>query len=204
MADDKKITDLQEDTTPTSDDYLLTTDIITSSSKKVTIANLTTTAFGLKTTDNLTEGTTNKYVSDEISNLIEDTTPQLGGNLDMNNKSITRIETAGESLIAGDLCYLNTDGKYWKCDCTTDTTCNSKLLLANATIGADAIGEFIEFGQYVTTGLTVGAIYYGSETAGQYTLTAPTTSTSIVRIIGVAKSTTILEFNPDVTYIEVA
>lgn len=151
-----------------------------------------------------TEVSNNTTVAAKLDNIVEDTTPQLGGNLDLNDKAITRIETAGESLVAGDLCYLKSDGKYWKADASVDTTSSTDLLLCNATIAADATGEFIEYGEYTTSGLTAGAIQYVSETAGAITETAPTTSTSIVRIVGYAKSTTILVFKPDITYIEVA
>ena len=137
-----------------------------------------------------------------ISNLVDDTTPQLGGNLDRNNKSIIIIETAGENLSAGDLCYLKSDGKYWKADASTDTTSSSELLLCNATITADASGEFIEFGEYTTTGLTTGSKYFVSETTGEFTSTAPATSNAVVRIIGYALSTTVLKFRPDTTYIK--
>lgn len=74
--------------------------------------------------------------------------------------------------------------------------------MANTTISADASGEFIKYGDLTTTGLTAGAIYYASETAGAYTATAPTTSGAIIRIIGTAESTTVLTFNPDVSFAE--
>src|SRR6056297_1017030 len=82
-----------------------------------------------------------------LQDLIDDTTPQLGGDLDLNNKALTRIETAGESLVAGDLTYLKSDGKYWKADASADTTSSTDLLLCNATIAADTTGEFIEYGE---------------------------------------------------------
>jgi len=143
-------------------------------------------------------------VTTEISNIVEDTTPQLGGNLDLNDKALTRIETAGENLVSGDLCYLNTDGKYWKADASVEATSSTDLLLSNTTIVADATGEFIEYGEFTTTSLTAGSVYYMGETGGTITSTAPTTSLSIVRVIGYAKSTTVLVFKPDTTYIEVA
>jgi len=138
-----------------------------------------------------------------MSNVVEDTTPQLGGNLDLNNKSITTEETAGESLVSGNLCYLKSDGKYWKADASADTTCKTELLMCIDTISADATGTFIKLGEFTTTGLTASSLYYVSETAGAITATAPTTSTSIQRIIGTALSTTVLKFNPSSTYIEV-
>ena len=47
-------------------------------------------------------------------------------------------------------------------------------------------------------------ILYLSETTGEITAVAPTTSTSIVRIIGYAISATEIFFDPDITYVEVA
>ncbi len=46
------------------------------------------------------------------------------------------------------------------------------------------------------TGLTPGARYYLSETAGEVTLTPPSTAASLVQFIGVALSATELEFDP--------
>ncbi|RLC73994.1 MAG: hypothetical protein DRI61_17410, partial [Chloroflexi bacterium] len=66
------------------------------------------------------EGVTNKIAKSDLTGsagmnaLVDDTSPQLGGDLDLNNYSVTREETAGESLVNGDLCYLKSDGKYWK------------------------------------------------------------------------------------------
>ena len=62
--------------------------------------------------------------------------------------------------------------------------------------------EVLTLGVYTTTGLTAGSIYYVSETTGAITITKPTTSTSIVRVIAYALSTTELFVNPDVTWIE--
>ena len=53
------------------------------------------TRLGAKTTDDLSEGSTNLYYTDaraqavSINNVVEDTTPQLGGNLDLNSSDIT-------------------------------------------------------------------------------------------------------------------
>lgn len=53
------------------------------------------------------------------------------------------------------------------------------------------------------TGLTRGARYYLSETAGTVTTTVPTASASLVQYIGVALSDTEIEFDPD-DYIRLA
>lgn len=156
------------------------------------------------------EGVTNKIAKSDLTGsagmnaLVDDTSPQLGGDLDLNNYSVTREETAGESLVNGDLCYLKSDGKYWKADASADTTCSQDLLMCLDTISADATGTFMEFGEFTTTGLTAGSVYYVSETAGAITSTAPVTSTSIVRIIGTALSTTVLKLKIDSSFVEVA
>lgn len=136
----------------------------------------------------------------KLSNVVEDTTPQLGGNLDLNNKAISVVATAGENLVAGNLCYLKSDGKYWKAGNGSVTTSSTKLLMANATINADATGEFIAYGQFTTSGLVAGSNYFVG-TAGAITTTPPTTEDSVTRPIGTALSTTVLEFNPDVTWL---
>jgi len=139
-----------------------------------------------------------------LINLVDDTTPQLGASLDLNNFGCTREETAAVSLVAGDFCYMNASGKFDKADASVEATCDTVLLLCLDTISADAVGTFLEFGEYTTTGLTAGSNYYVSETAGAITATAPSTSLSIVRIVGTALSTTVLKFKPDTTYVEVA
>ena len=56
------------------------------------------TAFTAKDTDDLSEGTTNLYYTDarvqavSINNIVEDTTPQLGGNLDLNTYDLSTTD----------------------------------------------------------------------------------------------------------------
>ena len=66
------------------------------------------TRLGTKDTDDLSEGSTNLYYTDaraqavSINNVVEDTTPQLGGNLDLNSSDITgtgNIDTTGDITI---------------------------------------------------------------------------------------------------------
>ena len=61
-------------------------------------------------TDDITEGTTNLYYTDarveavSINEVVEDTTPQLGGDLDLNSKDITgtgNINITGNAVISG-------------------------------------------------------------------------------------------------------
>ena len=116
---------------------------------------------------------------------------------------LTATITVGENVISGDLLYLNTDGKYWKADNGNELSASTELRLANATILADAVGASIIQDQYITTGLTSGSNYWVG-TAGTFTDTQPTADGSIVRYVGTAIGTTILDFNPDGLYVEIS
>jgi len=116
---------------------------------------------------------------------------------------ITQEFTAGEAVVDGDLCYLKSDGKMWETDASAVATAKGQLVIAMATIAADATGKFLVKGSYTTTGLTQGSEYYISETKNNITATAPVTASAIVRIVGWAQSTTVLNFDPDGTYIEI-
>ena len=124
---------------------------------------------------------------------------QLTNNLNIGTYAFTETATAGENLVAGNLCYLKSDGKYWKADVSASGTSTTKLLIANATISADATGEFIAMGNFNTTGLTAGSNYFVG-TAGAITTATPTTQDYVIRPIGTALSTTVLEFNPSVSW----
>lgn len=137
-----------------------------------------------------------------LQNLVEDTAPQLGGDIDLNGRAISEMRTAGEALVAGDWCYLNTDGKMWKADASAAATAAGLIAMAAEAISANASGRFVIFGKWTTTGLTAGATYYLSETAGAITATAPATTGAIVRIVGYAESTTVLNIRIDGAYVE--
>ena len=139
-----------------------------------------------------------------IESVVADTTPQLGGPLDLNSKGITEELTAGESLTAGDLCYMGASGEMYKADASAEATCDTLLAISIDSPAASATGTFLLFGRYTTTGLTASSEYFASETAAAITLTRPTTSGAIVRHVGSAISTTVLFFNPSGTYVEVA
>jgi hypothetical protein len=166
------------------------------------------------------------FFDEVLSNVVEDLTPQLGGNLDLNQKSIVFdpsptddhtwngevfTGTAGENLAIFETCYLKSDGKYWKTDASAEATAKGKIVMATAAISADATGVFLQRG-YIRDDstdewdgtLAAADEMYLSETAGNLTDTAPTTSSAIVRIIGWMESATVLYFNPDATYVELS
>jgi len=139
-----------------------------------------------------------------INNVLEDTTPQLGGGLDLNTNALTEEFVAAESLVDGDLCYMNSTGSMAKADASAEATCDTLLAMCIDTISALSTGTFVLFGRYTTTGLTTGAEYFVSETAAAITVTRPTTTAAIVRHVGSAINATTLFFNPSGVYIELA
>jgi len=148
-----------------------------------------------------------------LSNIVEDTTPQLGGDLDTNNFSIEidavpgsdheatgtiTTMTAGENLVFGDVCYVKSDGKLWKTD-ANDSATMPVFAMAIASISADAAGQFLldGFVNDASYAWTVGATIFASETAGAVTETAPTTAGVQIQVLGVATNAVRFYFRPN-------
>jgi len=188
---------------------------------------------GSDTAKRLAAGTNNHYLhlnassgavewaAGGILSVVEDTTPQLGGDLDLNQKSITLDPTpssdhtwngltasftAGEGMTVGELCYLKSDGKMWQMDADAEATTKGMAAMATSTIDAEAAGVFLLRGfiRDDTWDWTIGGDLFASTTAGLPTQTAPSATADIVRIVGQAYNADIIYFNPDNTYIEVA
>ncbi len=128
---------------------------------------------------------TNQYMLDLIN----------GGAVTFN--SVTEAGTAGETLVAGDLVYFSeVDNEWLKTDADTlATVFNVKLGIAqgSGTNGNPISGGVLTYGTYTTSGLTQGDLCYASNTAGGINSgTAGTTP----RVIGIAKSSTVLYFDP--------
>jgi hypothetical protein len=98
--------------------------------------------------------------------------------------------TAGESIVAGDLIYLNeSDQEWYKCDADTAATVEGVMRGIALGTGSDGVaitGGVHLAGAWTTSGLTAGSIYYASNTAGALATSAGTTR----HIVGVALSTT--------------
>lgn len=158
-----------------------------------------------------------------ISEISEDTTPQLGGNLDINEKSIVCefgtltgdhtasgdiiTGTAGENLVFGNFCYLKSDGKFWKAKADAVGTTKGMLVMALETISATATGSFLKkgFARDDTWNWTVAAeVWLSNATAGAATQTQPSTSNHFVRLLGYGKAGDYLEFNPSKVYVKLS
>ena len=135
-----------------------------------------------------------------MANVSEDTTPQLGGDLDLNSKAFTVELTAAETVAKGDLGIINGSGQVDIADASTLAEVDGMLVMAAEAITATNTGTYITFG-HVTglSGLTAGTEYYVSvtgTTGNTLTSTKPSTTNEGVRKVGTALSTTELFFFP--------
>jgi hypothetical protein len=105
---------------------------------------------------------------------------------------------AAEALVFGDVCYMNSAGKWAKADASAAATARALVMCVDASISADATGNFLMFGfaRDDTWAWTVGGAIYLSETAGALTQTAPTTSSSVTQVMGVAIHADRMYFKP--------
>lgn len=188
------------------------------------------------TQDDVGDGTTYKQYSDTektkltgieegatanpnaIDSIVEDTTPQLGGNLDLNENSIALVPapatdhtvsgtivtlTAAENLVFGDFCYVNSSGKLAKADADAIAT-SGCVAMAVESINADATGKFLLSGvaRDDTWNWTVGGLIFLSTTAGGATQIQPSGTDDVIQILGVATHADRMLFNPQLTMVE--
>lgn len=114
-----------------------------------------------------------------------------------------QVITVGETVNAGDLLFLSADSKYYKVNNLLESKSSTELRIVLTGLTAGSTGDGLIQGQYTTTGLVAGEKYWVGS-AGNFTTTLPTADNSIVRYVGTALSTTVLEFNPDQTWIEIS
>jgi hypothetical protein len=161
-----------------------------------------------------------------IANIVEDTTPQLGGNLDLNTKSIDVAAgpgadtwegnvvtlTAHENMALGKLCFINASGEAALTDADGAATMPG-CVMATAATSADAAGVFILPGTVIhlhtlAPGWTIGGLVYAgssgtSHTAGAINQGVPSGSGDQVQVVGVALAADILLFLPSLVVVEV-
>jgi len=124
----------------------------------------------------------------------------------------TQSVTAGEILTIGEVAYLKSDGKYWLADADAEATAGAKIVMATATIAAEATGIVLLpsplsfFRDDSTTEWTVtgiGDVMFLSATAGEITATAPAGNADIVRVVGYMETATVLNFDASKAWVEV-
>lgn len=151
-----------------------------------------------------------------LTDIVNDTTPQLGGNLDLNQKSIQLSSsptsdhtangnivtlTAGTALVFGDLCYMGSDGKMEKGDADAVAT-SFCWAMALATISENATGLFALAGSFIRDDTwnwtSIGQPVYLSTTTGGLSQTDPNTlgTDDVIQIIGIAVSADVIYFYP--------
>jgi hypothetical protein len=117
----------------------------------------------------------------------------------------TATMTAGEALVLGDICYINSSSKLAKADADAIAT-SSAQFIALATISNNASGSFGLPGGFLRAdtlyAFTVGGLVYLSTTPGAATQTAPSGTDDVIQIIGVAYSADILWFKPELVQVE--
>ena len=119
----------------------------------------------------------------------------------------TILLTAHENVVFGDVCYINTDGEATIIDADAIASM-SAIVMAVATISADASGEFLLMGiaRDDTWDWTVGGLIYGTvtgTTTNTLSQTAPTGEDDVVQIMGVATHADRMLFNPQLVQVEV-
>ncbi|MCK5915726.1 MAG: hypothetical protein KAG92_06275 [Deltaproteobacteria bacterium] len=136
-------------------------------------------------------------ISGLMSDIVDDTTPQLGGNLDINGKAITHIFEAGVALSAGDVCFMDANGRMQKTDADYENLSKGFVCICGAGVAAYSSASFILYGVITGfTGLTRGGVCYLSTSSGYFTQVRPTTVGDYVRVIGYAISATSIFFQP--------
>lgn len=127
-----------------------------------------------------------------ISNVVEDTTPQLGGDLDTNDFGLTlqlTNDNAG-AITIGEPVYIKSNGNVDLADADAASTTTSTVgLVADASIASAGTGAVCfagVVGDFDTSGLTAGAlVYIATGTAGVLTSTEPTAVGAQVKPIGI-------------------
>jgi len=154
-----------------------------------------------------------------LQNVVEDLTPQLGGDLDLNGNNIdfTAILTInstyeGEimdvtvddaSAAFGNALYCAADGNYDRADASVSGTMPCRALALEAGSGSK---DILLKGQICNTswGWAPGDDIYVSITTGALTQTKPSATGEQVQIVGYALSADTILFNPQYALVEIA
>lgn len=184
-----------EKTTPVSADLILIEDSAdTGAKKKVQVGNL------------------------PDSELSDDATPQLSGDLDLNQKSISLSTALGTDLTAvglidsvtvdtnatgiGAALYMAADGNYDEADADAAATMPVTALALETGIGTKKIllQGYIRKDAWTWT---PGGLIYADVTTGAMSQTAPIGTGDQVQVVGWAKTADIMYFNPSLVLVEV-
>jgi hypothetical protein len=203
-----KVSQLSEDISPTSDDYILAVDNATHASKKVTMSNLVQKAGGLATvavtgvySDLVGKPTipsaTGVNTGDQALSLAG-TTLSLsggGGSVSLPTPSTTSLATAiainqiAHGLSVGQLVYFN--ATYYALASAASAATAEVIGMVSSVPSPDAFVLAVEGRVTGLSGLTAGSVYFLSPiTPGNITTTEPSSTGQVDKPVFVADSTT--------------
>jgi len=133
-----------------------------------------------------TEGDSNftNLNTTKLENLAEDTTPQLGGNLDLNNFSLTTSSTIAPASITLQTSNSNVVDNDITITAGKSGGSQGQINLQTNTISVDTRNTLPDTFSFTTTGESLNLQAGGSSTGGQITLNAYDTSNGAILIQG--------------------
>jgi len=138
------------------------------------------------------------------TDIVLDTTPTLGGDLDTGVYGLTVLLVAGENISLGQVCKIDSSGEAVIASNTTAGLATGQLFvsLANQTLGSTGIFCYHGVADVGGAG-TVGAPAYLSA-GGAISSTPPTLSGNFSRAIGTWLTPTKILFSPANIWVEIA
>jgi hypothetical protein len=121
-----------------------------------------------------------------------------------NEEKVLETITAGEDLLPGNLVTPGNDGKWYKADCLTESKTEGNIAFVTTSILIDTKGTVTRIGLVNTTGLTPGGIYYVGVNGNISYNGVPEVEPVFMKKIGTAISSTILDFNPSLDFVELS
>jgi hypothetical protein len=106
---------------------------------------------------------------------------------------------AGENHAFGDICYLGSDGKFYKAKADSASTTPARVM-ATESIKASDGGNYLRLGRVSNSSWTWtvgGELYLSDSTGGAATQTKPIIGGHVLQELGYAISATIFDFNPN-------
>lgn len=159
-----------------------------------------------------------------LFNVVEDTTPQLGGDLDVNNKNIHLNDTAitdnrangiilkltyGETIAFPNLLVMKSDGKLYKTDANAGTTMPA-MYMALESGNANNVKKVLKLGlvrdddwNWTLGDGEANFLYADTATAGGMTQTPPSGAADRAQVVAHVVTADSILFNPEMGTIEI-
>lgn len=130
---------------------------------------------------------------------------------DHSGNGLTSVDTVGENVVAGEVLFIESDGKYWKADADAVGTMPVKVL-AMEDILADADGLLLHEGYYRdeswawVLGSGEANLLFAHTVAGDLVQFAnkPAGSGDLVQVCGYVVTATVIYFDPGYEMVEIA